>query len=101
MGFRRSLIRIQSPRHCKASRDNKFRLAFFASWGLVPTPGAELRAEWHWIDVGVARCLDSSNKILSPTIPSGISFVKAFQRTANPPPNTGEGTRQRARNDGN
>src|SRR5262249_1565509 len=57
--------------------------------------------QWHWIDVGVAHCLDSSNKILSPTIPSGISFVKTFQRTANPPPNTGEGTRQRARNDGN
>ena len=56
---------------------------------------------WHWIDVGVAHCLDSSNKILSRTIPSGISFVKTFQRTANPPPNTGEGTRQRARNDGN
>ena len=29
----------------KASRDNMFRLAFFASWGLVPTPGAELRVE--------------------------------------------------------
>src|SRR5262249_57202344 len=57
--------------------------------------------QWHWIDFGVAHCLDSSNKILSPTIPSGISFVKTFQRTANPPPNTGEGTRQRARNDGN
>src|SRR5262249_46428982 len=57
--------------------------------------------QWHWIDVGVAHCLDSSNKILSPTIPSGISFVKTFQRTAYLPPNTGEGARQRARNDGN
>src|SRR5947209_661292 len=29
MGFRRSLVRIQSPRHRKASRDKQFRLAFF------------------------------------------------------------------------
>jgi hypothetical protein len=29
----------------KASRENNFRLAFFASWGLVTTPQAELRPE--------------------------------------------------------
>jgi hypothetical protein len=29
--------------------------------------------QWHWIDGGVAYCLDSaSNKSLSPTIPGGI-----------------------------
>src|SRR5262249_8042757 len=67
--------------------------------------GFQIRAtrllQWHWIDVGVAHCFDSSsNKFLSPTIPSGVSCVKTLQRTANPRPNTGEGTRQRERNDG-
>src|SRR5262249_51676430 len=38
----------------------------------------------HWTDVGLAHCFDSSsNKILSPTIPSGISYVTTLQRTAN------------------
>src|SRR5262245_5250186 len=70
-------------------------------WGSVQIQSPRL-LQWHWTDVGVAHCFDSSsNKILSPTIPSGISYVKTLQRTANPPPNTGEGTRQRARNDGN
>src|SRR5262249_33477782 len=44
-GVRRSLVRIQSPRHCKASHSNRLRLAFFPTWGLVPTPWAELWAE--------------------------------------------------------
>src|SRR5262245_42850183 len=35
MGFRRSEVRILSPRHHKASRDNNFRLAFF----LLPEAG--------------------------------------------------------------
>src|SRR5262245_25517364 len=73
-------------------------MGFKRSW--VQIPPARL-LQWHWIDVGVAHCLDSSNKILSPTIPSVISYAKTFQRAANPPPNTGEGIRQRARNDGN
>src|SRR5205085_1488399 len=37
MGFRRSLVRIQSPRHRKASRDKEFRLAFFHVSGMPPT----------------------------------------------------------------
>src|SRR5262249_23970965 len=50
-------------------------------WGQSPRP-----LQWHWTDVGVAHCFDSSsNKILSPRIPIGISYVKTLQRTANPP----------------
>src|SRR5437868_6459704 len=41
MGFRRSLVRIQSPRHRKASRDPEFRLAFLLVRRTLPSAGQQ------------------------------------------------------------
>jgi hypothetical protein len=62
-GFIRAMAQLGS-RACLGCR---------RSW--VQIPPARL-LQWQWIDVGVAYCFDSaSNKILSPTIPSGIVYA--------------------------